>query len=140
MPEIEYEVTSTINLGLRSVDSEDALEQLTEAERSLISQLNPDSAMLIIHRGPNRGERFLINSSETSIGRASENDVVLDDVTVSRKHANIRRAGERFELIDLGSLNGTYVNNNSIARATLSSGDEIQFGKFHMLFVQNSKK
>jgi pSer/pThr/pTyr-binding forkhead associated (FHA) protein len=139
MAEIEYEVTSTINLGLRSVDSEDALEQLTESERSLISQLNPESAMLIIHRGANRGERFLINSPETSIGRSSDNDVVLDDVTVSRKHANIRRAGERFELIDLGSLNGTYVNNNSIARATLTSGDEIQFGKFHMLFVQNNQ-
>jgi pSer/pThr/pTyr-binding forkhead associated (FHA) protein len=96
--------------------------------------------MLIIHRGANRGERFLINSPETTIGRSSDNDVVLDDVTVSRKHANIRRAGERFELIDLGSLNGTYVNNNSIARATLSSGDEVQFGKFHMLFVQNKKK
>jgi len=140
MAEIEYEVTSTVNLGLRSVDSEDALEQLTESERNLISQLNPDSAMLIIHRGPNRGERFLINSPETTIGRSSDNDVVLDDVTVSRKHANIRRAGERFELIDLGSLNGTYVNNNSIARATLNSGDEIQFGKFHMLFVQNIKR
>jgi len=139
-PGIEYEVTSTINLGLRSVDSEDALEQLTESERAVVSQLNPDSAMLIIHRGPNRGERFLLNSLESTIGRASENDVVLDDVTVSRKHANIRRAGERFELIDLGSLNGTYVNNNSIARATLSSGDEIQFGKFHMLFVQNLTK
>ena len=72
MPEIEYEVTSTINLGLRSVDSSDALEQLTEEERNVISQLNPDSAMLIIHRGPNRGERFLLNSPETSIeiGRA----------------------------------------------------------------------
>ena len=143
MPEIEYEVTSTINLGLRSVDSSDALEQLTDEERNVISQLNPESAMLIIHRGPNRGERFLLNSPETSIGRSGDNDVFLDDVTVSRKHANIRRAGERFELIDLGSLNGTYVNNNSIARATLNSGDEIQFGKFHMLFVQkigNSKK
>ena len=48
MPEIEYEVTSTINLGLRSVDSEDALEQLTQEERNVISQLNPDAAMLII--------------------------------------------------------------------------------------------
>ena len=134
MPEIEYEVTSTINLGLRSVDSSDALEQLTEEERQVISQLNPDSAMLIIHRGPNRGERFLLNSPETTIGRSGENDVLLDDVTVSRKHANIRRAGERFELIDLGSLNGTYVNNNSIARATLNSGDEIQFeiGRAHV--------
>ena len=142
MAEIEYEVTSTINLGLRSVDSEDALEQLTEEERNVISQLNPDAAMLIIYRGPNRGERFLLDSPETTIGRSGDNDVLLDDVTVSRKHANIRRAGERFELIDLGSLNGTYVNNNSIARATLTSGDEIQFGKFHMLFVQkiNNKK
>ena len=136
---VEYEVTSTINLGLRSIDPNDALEQLTSEERNVISQLNPESAMLIIHRGPNRGERFLLDSPETSIGRQGDNDVLLDDVTVSRKHANIRRAGDRFELIDLGSLNGTYVNNNSIARATLASGDEIQFGKFHMLFVQNLK-
>ena len=136
---IEYEITSTINLGLRSIDPKDALEQLTSDERNVISQLNPESAMLIIHRGPNRGERFLLDSPETSIGRQGDNDVLLDDVTVSRKHANIRRAGDRFELIDLGSLNGTYVNNNSIARATLTSGDEIQFGKFHMLFVQNLK-
>lgn len=140
MPEIEYEVTSTINLGLRSVDSEEALEQLTQDERKVISQLNPESAMLIIHRGANRGERFLLDSTETSIGRSGENSILLNDVTVSRKHANIRRAGERFELIDLGSLNGTYVNNNSIARATLTNGDEVQFGKFHMLFVQNVKK
>lgn len=140
MPEIEYEVTSTINLGLSSFKTDDALEQLSEEERKVISQLNPDAAMLIIHRGPNRGERFLLNSPDTSIGRSGENDVLLDDVTVSRKHANIRRAGDRFELIDLGSLNGTYVNHNSIARATLTSGDEIQFGKFHMLFVQNVKK
>lgn len=139
MPEIEYEVTSTINLGLQSVDPENSLEQLTAEERNLISQLNPESAMLIIHRGPNRGERFLLNSPDSSIGRSGENEVVLDDVTVSRKHANIRKAGQRFELIDLGSLNGTYVNGNSIARATLTNGDEIQFGKFHMLFVQNSR-
>jgi pSer/pThr/pTyr-binding forkhead associated (FHA) protein len=139
MPEIEYEVTSTINLGLQSVDPENSLEQLTAEERNLISQLNPESAMLIIHRGPNRGERFLLNSPDSSIGRSGDNEVVLDDVTVSRKHANIRKAGQRFELIDLGSLNGTYVNGNSIARATLTNGDEIQFGKFHMLFVQNSR-
>ena len=137
-PGIEYEVTSTINLGLRSVDSEDALEQLTESERAVVSQLNPDSAMLIIHRGPNRGERFLLNSPESTIGRASENDVVLDDVTVSRKHANIRRAGERFELIDLGSLNGTYVNSISVTNQLLRMGDEIQIGKFHALFFGNS--
>ena len=61
MPEIEYEVTSTINLGLRSVDGADALEQLTEEERQVISQLNPDAAMLIIHRGDRKSTR--LNSS-----------------------------------------------------------------------------
>ena len=91
-----------------------------------------------IHRGPNRGERFLLKSDEISIGRASENQIFLDDITVSRKHAVIHHREIVFELQDLGSLNGTYVNNNSIARVTLNHGDEIQFGKFHMLFVQNS--
>ena len=100
MPEIEYEVTSTINLGLRSVDEADALEQLTSEERNVISQLNPDSAMLIIHRGPNRGERFLLNSEEISIGRASENEIFLDDITVSRKHGLIHHRDQLFELQD----------------------------------------
>ena len=133
-----YEATSTINLGLRSVKEPSALEQLTDDELKVIEQLNPTDAMLIIHRGPNRGERFLLNGGEVSIGRAADNEIFLDDVTVSRKHGVIHHRDQIFELQDLGSLNGTYVNNNSIARATLSHGDEIQFGKFHMLFVQNS--
>ena len=133
-----YEPTSTINLGLRSVKEPSALEQLTDDELKVIEQLNPTDAMLIIHRGPNRGERFLLNGEEISIGRAADNEIFLDDVTVSRKHGVIHHRDQIFELQDLGSLNGTYVNNNSIARATLSHGDEIQFGKFHMLFVQNS--
>ena len=133
-----YEPTSTINLGLRSVKEPSALEQLTDDELKVIEQLNPTDAMLIIHRGPNRGERFLLNGEEISIGRAADNEIFLDDVTVSRKHGVIHHRDQIFELQDLGSLNGTYVNNNSIARATMSHGDEIQFGKFHMLFVQNS--
>jgi len=133
-----YEPTSTINLGLRSIKEPSALDQLSGEEVALIKELNPSDAMLIIHRGPNRGERFLLKSDEISIGRASENEIFLDDITVSRKHAVIHHREQIFELQDLGSLNGTYVNNNSIARATLNHGDEIQFGKFHMLFVQNS--
>ncbi|MEN9698342.1 MAG: hypothetical protein RL448_297 [Actinomycetota bacterium] len=133
-----YEPTSTINLGLRSIKEPTALEQLSSEELNLINQLNPNTAMLIIHRGPNRGERFLLNSEEISIGRASENEIFLDDITVSRKHGLIHHRDQLFELQDLGSLNGTYVNNNSVARVTLSHGDEIQFGKFHMLFVQNT--
>lgn len=133
-----YEPTSTINLGLRSVKDSSALEQLSESELKLIGELNPKDAMLIIHRGPNRGERFLLDGSSITIGRASDNEIFLDDVTVSRKHAIINHRDQIFELQDLGSLNGTYVNNNSIARSTLSHGDEIQFGKYHMLFVQNS--
>ena len=134
----QYEPTSTINLGLRSVKEPSALESLSPDELKLIGLLNPTNAMLIIHRGPNRGERFLLDNAEISIGRAGENEIFLDDVTVSRKHAVIHHRDQIFELQDLGSLNGTYVNNNSIARATLSHGDEVQFGKFHMLFVQNS--
>ena len=133
-----YEPTSTINLGLRSIKEPAAVDKLRSEELALIKKLNPSDAMLIIHRGPNRGERFLLKSDEISIGRASENEIFLDDITVSRKHAVIHHNDLIFELQDLGSLNGTYVNNNSIARATLSHGDEIQFGKFHMLFVQNS--
>jgi pSer/pThr/pTyr-binding forkhead associated (FHA) protein len=92
-------------------------------------------AMIYIHRGPSQGSRFLITSAGASIGRAATNEIFLDDVTVSRKHAEISVEGKAFHFSDLGSLNGSYINGVQSKKHPLQSGDEIQVGKFHMLFI-----
>ena len=93
--------------------------------------------MIFIHRGPQKGARFLVTSEGATIGRATESAIFLDDVTVSRKHASIMKTGNSFTFKDAGSLNGSYVNNQSVAEKVLSSGDEIQIGKFHLLFISS---
>ena len=141
----DRELTSTLHLSLRSVvgDSpttliEDFFQQATDEEKAVItSALSGDgeSAMVFIHRGAQKGSRFLINHEDVTIGRAPENSIFLNDVTVSRKHASIERDGRDFILRDSGSLNGSYVNNVSVTQKKLVSGDEIQIGKFHLLFI-----
>ncbi len=106
---------------------------LTKEEQEVLGRLSKSDAMLIGHRGPGMGSRFLL-SSLTLIGRDPVSDIFLDDVTISRKHAQISLEEERYVLEDLGSLNGTYVNGSSVVRVVLDSSDEIQIGKFHMLF------
>jgi pSer/pThr/pTyr-binding forkhead associated (FHA) protein len=139
------ELTSTLHLGLRSVVDASPqsalnalLSSLVDADKSAVEAvLNgaPDKAMVVVHRGANRGSRYLISEERTSIGRSPESEIFLDDVTVSRSHAVIERNGSAFSLNDLGSLNGTYINNQSLKTAPLTCGDEIQIGKFHLIFV-----
>ena len=139
------ELTSTLHLGLRSVVDASPqsalnalLSSLADADKSAIEAvLNgaPDKAMVVVHRGANKGSRYLISEERTSIGRSPESEIFLDDVTVSRSHAVIERNGSTFALNDLGSLNGTYINNRSLKTSSLTSGDEIQIGKFHLIFV-----
>ena len=139
------ELTSTLHLGLRSVVDASPqsalnalLSSLVDADKSAVEAvLNgaPDKAMVVVHRGANRGSRYLISEERTSIGRSPESEIFLDDVTVSRSHAVIERNGFSFSLNDLGSLNGTYINNQSLKTAPLTCGDEIQIGKFHLIFV-----
>ncbi len=143
-----HELTTTLHLGLRSVaDSspgsviESLLAESTAEEREIISQIingSAEQAMIVIHRGPSRGARFLITADGASIGRAPSSDIFLDDVTVSRNHATISRDGKAFTFTDSGSLNGSYINNEQKASHHLVSGDEIQIGKFHMLFISNN--
>jgi pSer/pThr/pTyr-binding forkhead associated (FHA) protein len=149
-PDTNGELTSTLHLGLRSVvdgSPESALNALlssaSDADRLAITAIidgPADRAMVVIHRGPSKGARFLIDSGEVAIGRSVESPIFLDDVTVSRKHAVIVKEEKAFSIKDLGSLNGTYLNNQSILNSSLTTGDEIQIGKFHMLFVASSKK
>jgi pSer/pThr/pTyr-binding forkhead associated (FHA) protein len=92
-------------------------------------------ALLVVSHGPNIGARFLLDRDLILAGRHPDSDIFLDDVTVSRTHAEFRRAGGAFTLVDAGSLNGTYVNRERVPQAPLRAGDEIQIGKFRLTFM-----
>jgi pSer/pThr/pTyr-binding forkhead associated (FHA) protein len=109
------------------------------ADAATLEALPPDTALLVVKRGPNAGSRFLLDSDLTVVGRRSDSDIFLDDVTVSRRHAEFYRHGSRFAVRDVGSLNGTYVNRDRIEEVALSGGDEVQIGKFRLVFLQGSR-
>jgi pSer/pThr/pTyr-binding forkhead associated (FHA) protein len=87
---------------------------------------------LVISRGQRAGARFAVTSDRTTIGRSRDCDIVLDDVTVSRRHARIVRDGECYTLEDVGSLNGTHLNREKVGQARLADGDEVQIGVFRL--------
>ncbi|MFN2614575.1 MAG: FHA domain-containing protein [Actinomycetota bacterium] len=99
-----------------------------------LDELRPGQGLLVIKGGPASGSTVLLEKDVTICGRNPESDVFLDDVTVSRRHAEILRDGTRFSLKDAGSLNGTYVNRQRVDAAQLSSGDELQIGRFKVVF------
>ena len=105
---------------------------------SVADSLPPGTALLVVLRGPNAGSRFLLDDDFTSAGRHPDSDIFLDDVTVSRRHAEFYRHGDAFTVRDVGSLNGTYVNRERIEDAELFGGDEVQIGKFRLLFLTRS--
>jgi pSer/pThr/pTyr-binding forkhead associated (FHA) protein len=98
------------------------------------AQLEPGQALLVVRRGPNAGSRFLLDKDVVTAGRHPESDIFLDDVTVSRRHAEFRRKDGQYYVHDVGSLNGTYVNRQRVEEAALTSGDELQIGKFKLTF------
>jgi pSer/pThr/pTyr-binding forkhead associated (FHA) protein len=106
-----------------------------EAHQGAVDALTPGSALLVVKRGPNAGSRFLLDQDVTSAGRHPDSDIFLDDVTVSRRHAEFRREGSGYTVHDVGSLNGTYVNRERIDAAPLSGGDEVQIGKFRLVYL-----
>jgi hypothetical protein len=105
------------------------------ADPATVAALPAGTALLVVRRGPNAGSRFLLDSDLTTAGRHPESDIFLDDVTVSRRHAEFYRHAGRFTVRDVGSLNGTYVNRERIEETELSGGDEVQVGKFRLLFL-----
>ena len=92
-------------------------------------------AVLVVKRGPITGSRFLLGHTVTSAGRHPDSDICLDDVTVSRRHAEFHLQGDEFRLVDNGSLNGTYVNREPVESIVLAHGDVIQMGKFRLVFL-----
>ncbi len=97
--------------------------------------LAPGTGMFVVVRGPNAGSRFLLDRDTTTIGRHPDSHIFLDDVTVSRRHAEVVRVDGVMQVHDLGSLNGSYVNSERVEDATLATGDEVQIGRFKLLFV-----
>ena len=125
---------TTITLGAVSADSEAPPSRLSAADQAAIDALPASSALLVVQRGPNAGARFLLDAEKTTAGRRPDSDIFLDDVTVSRKHAEFVRRDGQFVVRDVGSLNGTYVQRDRIEEAVLRDGDEVQIGKFRMVF------
>ncbi|MBP0450962.1 MULTISPECIES: FHA domain-containing protein [unclassified Kitasatospora] len=141
LPEGAAETTSTISIsGLESYDPNTttgtgATPALSAEVLAAIDALPPGSALLIVQRGPNSGSRFLLDSDKTTAGRHPQGEIFLDDVTVSRKHVEFRRTpGGGFTVADVGSLNGTYVNRERIDEVALNNGDEVQIGKYRLVF------
>lgn len=130
----------SINRDGQTPVPERALETLSPADRGVISELGEGSALLLVQKGPNAGARYLLNSDLTTVGRNPENDIFLDDVTVSRKHAEFHRNGLVFTVKDNGSLNGTYVNGDIAEATELVNGDSVQIGKYRLLFMTNGGK
>jgi pSer/pThr/pTyr-binding forkhead associated (FHA) protein len=103
-------------------------------EQEAIAALPSGSALMVVRRGPNVGARFLLDADSTVAGRHPDADIFLDDVTVSRRHADFTRVGNTFQVHDLGSLNGTYFDGVRIESALLRDGAEVQVGKFRLTF------
>ncbi len=120
-------------IGITPVEVED---EIAEEFPFPGEELEPGQALLLVKRGPNAGSTYLVERDLTTAGRNPDSDVFLDDVTVSRKHAEIRRSGNEFFIHDVGSLNGTYVNRERVDMSKLASGDELQIGKFKLTFFQ----
>ncbi|HEU5416688.1 MAG TPA: FHA domain-containing protein [Streptosporangiaceae bacterium] len=127
------DTTSTISLG--GTDLADEYGEESDADSAALDALPAGTALLVVRRGPNAGSRFLLDSDLTLVGRHPDSDIFLDDVTVSRRHAEFYRQGGRFTVRDVGSLNGTYVNRERIEETDLSGGDEVQVGKFRLVFL-----
>jgi pSer/pThr/pTyr-binding forkhead associated (FHA) protein len=119
-------------LTLHGIGQEEAPE---DAELAVsLDELQAGQGLLVIMRGSEAGSKFLLDKDTTSCGRHPSSDIFLDDITVSRRHAEVQREGGRFLVKDTGSLNGTYVNRERVDVAELVSGDELQIGKFKLMF------
>jgi pSer/pThr/pTyr-binding forkhead associated (FHA) protein len=129
------EVTSTISLGSLPLGEPSETETTQTQVTGVVEGLAPDTALLVVQRGPNAGSRFLLDTEVTTAGRAPDSDIFLDDVTVSRRHAEFTRAAQGYLVRDVGSLNGTYVNRERIEEVLLGPGDEVQIGKYRLLFL-----
>lgn len=129
----------TTSISLPPADAHAGEPHLSEDDKQAIAALPRNSALLIAHSGANQGARFLLDQDVTTVGRHPDAEIFLDDVTVSRRHVELKRDGVSFRVQDLGSLNGTYVNHDRVDEYALKPGDEVQIGKFRLTFYAGSR-
>jgi pSer/pThr/pTyr-binding forkhead associated (FHA) protein len=131
------ETTADITSAFRANFSEPEAPATARPQGAVsgIGELPSGSALLVVKRGPNAGSRFVLDQHITSAGRHPDSALFCDDITVSRRHAEFRRQKGEFQVVDVGSLNGTYVNREPVQSAVLANGDEIQIGKFRLVFL-----
>ncbi len=139
---LESDRTSTVDPNTMRFQGVPAQEQpeapdsgrLSAEDHATIEALRPGTALLVVLRGPNSGARFLLDDAEVVAGRHPNSDIFLDDVTVSRKHAVFVKGASGYAVRDAGSLNGTYVNRQLVDESALHTGDEVQVGKFRLVY------
>ncbi|NDD25711.1 MAG: FHA domain-containing protein [Actinobacteria bacterium] len=131
------DVESTRNFAEDIVASES--DQLSEEDQAAVAALPAGNALLVVRRGPNKGARFLLDADLITVGRHPNSDVFLDDVTVSRRHAEISRTSGEFSVKDLDSLNGTYYQGARVESTLLTNGSELQIGKYHFTFYSSAR-
>ena len=113
-----------------------APDDLNEDEHDPLDVVVDGTALVVRSGGGIAGETFTLTGARTLIGRSPECEVFLDDVTVSRRHAEILHDGDRYTIRDLGSLNGTFVNRQRVESAELHDDDEVQIGKYRLTFLE----
>ncbi len=127
------DATATISFsGGDRVETSD--RQLSPIDAAAVDALPVGSALLVVQKGPGAGSRFLLDQDVVNAGRHPESEIFLDDVTVSRRHAVFNRSGDTYSVSDVGSLNGTYVNRDRIETVALTDSDEVQIGKYRLVY------
>jgi hypothetical protein len=121
-PHTTMSVTVPVDSGVEDVEIE-------------FDELPPGVGMLVVTRGPNSGSKYALEEDLVTAGRHPDSVIFLDDITVSRRHAEVRRTEAGYEVTDVGSLNGTYLNRERVESAVLADGDELQIGTFKLLFL-----
>ena len=135
-PEVPGDEPAATTMGLsaiRPADLTTSADPQAPVDTGTLTSLQAGTALLRVDHGPNAGSRFLLDADLTTVGRHPSSDIFLDDVTVSRKHAQFVREGNGFVVKDVGSLNGTYVNRTRIDSTPVRTGDEVQIGKFRLV-------
>ncbi len=112
-----------------------AVEAAEDSVEVDLETLPAGVGMLVVTRGPNSGSKFALDQPLVTAGRHPDSVIFLDDITVSRRHAEVRQTADGYELADVGSLNGTYLNRERVESSALQDGDELQIGTFKLLFL-----
>jgi pSer/pThr/pTyr-binding forkhead associated (FHA) protein len=131
--------TGDTTKNIPAVIEERDFDYLTAEDEAAVNALPQGSALLIVQRGSNAGSRFLLDTDIVTAGRHQDSDVFLDDISVSRRHAVFTRTSEGTVVKDQGSLNGTYVNRDLVDECLLRHGDEVQIGKFRLVYFSSAQ-